>query len=60
LHDISRTGISQATPWACAGKTDHIRITKKTAPPPSIFLNDFFTIGEIFSGNFSAVPLLFR
>jgi hypothetical protein len=42
------------------GQTDHIGITKKTAPPASIFLNDFFMIGEILSGNFSTVPLMFR
>jgi hypothetical protein len=52
--------ISQATARASAGKTDHNSITKKTAPRLAFFLNDFFTIGEIFSGNFSTVPLMFR
>jgi hypothetical protein len=60
LHDISRTGILQATPRASAGKTDHIRITKKPRLRRAFFLNDFFMIGGNFSGNFFGVPLLFR
>jgi len=59
MHGISRTGISEATPRASAGKQTTTALRKKPRHRRGFFLNDFFMIGEIFSGNFSAVPVLF-